>query len=154
MIEEIAQHRVKQTNALIDAYHRKSEVALNMTPPPIAQQSGEKLYEIQEKLESYDSIKIKGLEALQGSPRNQSAVEEAKQIPIDSFGTPKLGGRAQTMEVDTSYDMPIDKRFATKNTGGGQLQGSDPGFQEDNPYQRPFKIEARDIILRNFLLED
>lgn len=42
-IEEIADQRVNQANDLIEAYHRKSEVALNMMQPTA---TGEKLYAI------------------------------------------------------------------------------------------------------------
>lgn len=56
MIEEIASQRVAQVNNLIEAYHRKSEIALNMMPPPNVPKN-EKLSEIQENLNSYDSVR-------------------------------------------------------------------------------------------------
>lgn len=53
-IEEIATQRVEQANNLIEAYHRKSEVALNMILP--AHKSNEKLYEIQENIGSFKNL--------------------------------------------------------------------------------------------------
>jgi hypothetical protein len=55
-IEEIATQRVEKANILIEAYHRKSEVMLNMTPTPGLLKTSEKLYEIEENMESYDSL--------------------------------------------------------------------------------------------------
>jgi hypothetical protein len=54
-IEDIASQRVNMVNELIEAYHRKSEIALNMLPPPQLPKN-EKLYEIKETMNSYSSL--------------------------------------------------------------------------------------------------
>ena len=56
MIEDISSKRVQQANALIKAYHEKAEAALELVTPVV--QSSEKLVEIEEKMESYEKVKI------------------------------------------------------------------------------------------------
>jgi hypothetical protein len=122
-IEEIATQRVEKANVLIEAYHRKSEIALDMLPPPGTLKTNEKLYEIEETLGSFDNL-----------PQLQkiSGKEEVK---------------SKSMEVDQSFEQnnPQKRKFR-----GNSMQNIAANFEE-NPYKKPFKIEARDIILRNFL---
>jgi hypothetical protein len=50
IVVDIATQRVEKANILIEAYHRKSEILLNMVPTPGYTNTKEKLYEIEENM--------------------------------------------------------------------------------------------------------